>query len=508
MYEERGKTLPDGRIEVIVSDPSTGQEVVRYYSPGAEPKVSLADLVLKDGFLRDELMPPSVAKKDDLIPLATKEELRNATKGLLARSEVMDGDKIKSSLLPVPNVTAADGSSLLGSDGKIRHDLLPEGAGGNAEGGSVDLQPLEKRVAALEAKPEAEHVDLTPLSERVAALENAPKVADKSQEVTALQGGISTLQGVVSEHATNIASNVQRITALENRPVPEGVNLQPLNERVTALEGKASILGEDGKVKADLLPDSCRNEHCEAQPLPSDVVRTADIENVVRKSELFDTAHNMILPELIPEVEVAVKWLKGKGRPDKPETTESVIQGDEAECTRYLSTDGAGTGAWEWEKRGGVWHVVRGDTGWRKLTSGALADGNFLLIRRNGAQIDVQFYNKGNWGIIKFKPWSKATTRGSGNGASFQLYNIQEGFRGCMAVICPLYDDNTLTQIGGINFNTGISGGQHVMTARFASNIDKENIPGVRPGLFNFPTVDPWPSSLPGESFEAICPTT
>lgn len=156
MYEERGKTLPDGRIEVIVSDPSTGQEVVRYYSPGAEPKVSLGNLVLNGGFLRDELMPPSVAKKDDLTPLATKEELRNATNGLLARSEVMDGDKIKSSLLPVGNVTTADGSNLLASDGKIRRDLLPEGAGGSAEGGSVDLQPLEKRVAALENAPKGE----------------------------------------------------------------------------------------------------------------------------------------------------------------------------------------------------------------------------------------------------------------------------------------------------------------------------------------------------------------
>ncbi len=57
-------------------------------------------------------------------------------------------------------------------NGKIRVELLPEGAGGSAEGGSVDLQPLEKRVAALEAKPEAEHVDLNPLSERVAALES------------------------------------------------------------------------------------------------------------------------------------------------------------------------------------------------------------------------------------------------------------------------------------------------------------------------------------------------
>lgn len=395
-------------------------------------------------------------------------------------------------------------------NGKIRVELLPEGAGGSAEGGGVDLQPLEKRVAALEAKPEAEHVDLNPLSERVTALENAPKVADKSQEVTALQGevstlqgGISTLQGVVSEHATNIASNDRRITALESRPAPESVNLQPLNERVTALEGKANILGEDGKVKSDLLPDSCKNEHCEAQPLPSDVVRTADIEDVVRKSALFDTEHNMILPELIPEAEVAVKWLRGKGRPDKPETTEGAIVGDEEDCTRYLSTDGAGTGAWEWEKRGGVWHVVRGDTGWRKLTSGALADGSFILIRRNEVQVDVQFYNKGNWGLIKFKPFSQAEKLGN----MFALTSIPEGFRGCMPVICPIYNDDTLVQIGGVNFNTAVSGG-HEMRARFATNINKEAIPGVRFGLFNFPTVDAWPSSLPGETFEAICPTT
>ena len=392
-------------------------------------------------------------------------------------------------------------------NGKIRVELLPsEVAGGSAEGGSVNLQPLIDRVAALEAKPEPEHVDLNPLNERVTALENAPKVADKSQEVTALQGEVSTLQGTVAEHTTNIASNVQRITALESRPVPESVNLQPLTERVTALEGKANILGEDGKVKADLLPDSCKNEHCEAQPLPSDVVRTADIEDVVRKSALFDTEHNMILPELIPEAEVAVKWLKGKGRPDKPETTEGVILGTEAECTRYLSTDGAGTGAWEWEKRGGTWHVVRGDTGWRKMPSGALADSSFVLVRRTEVQVDVQFYNYGNWGIIRFKPWSQATIQEGGK--SFKIFDIPEGFRGCMSVICPLYDDNTLVQIGGLNFNTQISGGSHILTARFASNIDKENIPGVRPGLFNFPTVDAWPSSLPGESFEAICPTT
>lgn len=508
MYEERGKTLPDGRIEVIVSDPSTGQEVVRYYSPGAEPKVSLADLVLKDGFLRDELMPPSVAKKDDLTPLATKEELRNATKGLLARSEVMDGDKIKSSLLPVPNVTAADGGSLLGSDGKIRRDLLPEGAGGSAEGGSVDLQPLEKRVAALEAKPEAEHVDLNPLSERVAALENAPKVADKSQEVTALQGevstlqgGISTLQEAVSEHATNIANNAQRITALESKPTPESVNLQPLTERVAALEGKANILGEDGKVKADLLPDSCKGEHCEAQPLPSDVVRTADIEDVVRKSALFDTAHNMILPELIPEAEVAVKWLKGKGRPDKPETTEGAIVGDEEDCTRYLSTDGAGTGAWEWEKRGGVWHVVRGDTGWRHIKASTMPRAR-ILFRRTGSSVYMQI---AGYGYPHFNVELKDATNSASSTVGKRIILIPDGFKTCNFLHIPLLRPGSPYLNYSFLFSNDRDYSYKQWLVFLCPSYSTEN---VWCPLCSYLTVDVWPESLPGESAESICPTT
>ena len=419
MYEERGKTLPDGRIEVIVSDPSTGQEVVRYYSPGAEPKVSLGDLVLKGGFLRDELMPPSVAKKDDLTPLATKGELRTATNGLLARSEVMDGDKIKTSLLPVPNVTAADGSSLLGSDGKIRHDLLPEGAGGSAEGGSVDLQPLEKRVAALEKKE--------------------------------------------------------------------------------------SVLGADGKVKADLLPDSCKNEHCEAQPLPSDVVRTADIEDVVRKSELFDKAHNMILPELIPEAEVVVKWMKGKGRPDQPETTEGVIQGDEADCTRYLSTDGAGTGALEWEKRGGVWHVVRGDTGWREIENPQKYFGK-IRLRRVDDRISLEFgggqYD--SFGVVKLSVSAQAPYP-EDKRFSARILQLSNGWRSCTNAINQIFDDTARAQIGMVVIG-GMRDGAGNVDMRFAKTVDREtDLKLLRVGIVTFPTVDEWPTSLMGVA-SAMCP--
>ena len=368
---------------------------------------------------------------------------------------------------------------LLSPDGKVKPERLPEGAGG-----SVDLQPLEKRVAALE---------------------NAPKVADKSQEVTALQGGISTLQGVVSEHATNIASNDRRITALESRPAPESVNLQPLNERVTALEGKANILGEDGKVKSDLLPDSCKGEHCEAQPLPSDVVRTADIENVVRKSELFDKAHNMILPELIPEAEVAVKWLKGKGRPDKPETTEGVILGDEEECTRYLSTDGAGTGALEWEKRGGVWHVVRGDTGWREIENPQKYFGK-IRLRRVDDRISLEFGGGqfDSFGVVKLSKSAQAEYP-EDKRFSARILQLPNGWRSCTNAINQIFDDTARAQIGMVVIG-GMRDGAGNVDMRFAKTVDREtDLKLLRVGIVTFPTVDEWPTSLMGVA-SAMCP--
>lgn len=426
----------------------------------------------------------------------------------MAKEKEQEGAVVDALNVPKARVLA----EVFAPNGKIRVELLPEGAGGSAEGGSVDLQPLEKRVAALEAKPEAEHVDLNPLSERVAALENAPKVADKSQEVTALQGevstlqgGISTLQGVVSEHATNIASNDRRITALESRPAPESMNLQPLNERVTALEGKANILGEDGKVKADLLPDSCKNEHCEAQPLPSDVVRTADIENVVRKSELFDTAHNMILPELIPEAEVAVKWLKGKGRPDKPETTEGAIVGDEAECTRYLSTDGAGTGAWEWEKRGGVWHVVRGDTGWREIENPQKYFGK-IRLRRVDDRISLEFGGGqfDSFGVVKLSVSAQAPYP-EDKRFSARILQLPNGWRSCTNAINQIFDDTARAQIGMVVIG-GMRDGAGNVDMRFAKTVDREtDLKLLRVGIVTFPTVDEWPTSLMGVA-SAMCP--
>ena len=293
--------------------------------------------------------------------------------------------------------------------------------------------------------------------------------------------------------------------------LPEGaggsVDLQPLEKRVTALERKENILGEDGKVKADLLPDSCKNGHCEAQPLPSDVVRTADIEDVVRKSELFDKAHNMILPELIPEAEVAVKWLKGKGRPDKPETTEGAIVGDEAECTRYLSTDGAGTGAWEWEKRGGVWHVVRGDTGWREFENPEKYLGK-IKLRRTNDRISIEF-GGGKWdyfGTVKLSQSAKEPDKGNDiNGYRIELHKLSEGFRSCTNAINQIFDDETNAQVGMVLVG-GVKDNPGMVDLRFAMTANRENnFNSLRIGIVTFPTVDRWPETLGGVASES-CP--
>lgn len=70
--------------------------------------------------------------------------------------------------------------------------------------------------------------------------------------------------------------------------------------------------------------------------------------------------------------------LRGTGRPDQPATTAGIITGSEAVGTEYVSTDGAGVGAWVWRKRPGAtgWQVTDGDTGAVTFT-GEMA-GDFL----------------------------------------------------------------------------------------------------------------------------------
>ena len=50
--------------------------------------------------------------------------------------------------------------------------------------------------------------------------------------------------------------------------------------------------------------------------------------------------------------------ITGNGRPDKPETTGGKITGNEPNGTFYNSTNGAGVGAYLWQKQNGQWTVI------------------------------------------------------------------------------------------------------------------------------------------------------
>ena len=61
---------------------------------------------------------------------------------------------------------------------------------------------------------------------------------------------------------------------------------------------------------------------------------------------------------------------KGPGRPDILDTTNGTLTGVTLQSgDKYLSTDGAGTGAWEWTYINGKWKVTTGDTGWRYVSA-------------------------------------------------------------------------------------------------------------------------------------------
>ena len=61
---------------------------------------------------------------------------------------------------------------------------------------------------------------------------------------------------------------------------------------------------------------------------------------------------------------------EGPGRPDKPETVEGLLDGIVLKNGDiYVSTDGAGTGAWEWVYFNNKWNVSQGDTGWRYVST-------------------------------------------------------------------------------------------------------------------------------------------
>lgn len=101
--------------------------------------------------------------------------------------------------------------------------------------------------------------------------------------------------------------------------------------------------------------------------------------------------------------------ITGNGRPDKPDTTGDVlngvankIKGNEPNGTLYNSTNGAGVGAYLWQKQNNKWVVISGDTGSRRMSRDSvnIKEGSITLRRVNNT-VECSF-SKGRWDTISF----------------------------------------------------------------------------------------------------------
>lgn len=170
----------------------------------------------------------------------------------------------------------------------------------------------------------------------------------------------------------------------------------------------------------------------------------------------------------------------GNGRPDKPETTRGMITGSEPNGSIYVSTDGAGVGAFQWLKLNNLWRVTVGDTGERKVLgiNDSLEKG-FVSMQRTHSGCYVNFRG-GDYDSFK------AAKGGT-------VCRVPEGWRSDTTQL-SMVADNGHTPIANIQLTSKGDG----------SVIQFKNYSGQWPMYMRCQTItyrssDPWPDTLPGD---------
>lgn len=189
--------------------------------------------------------------------------------------------------------------------------------------------------------------------------------------------------------------------------------------------------------------------------------------------------------------------ITGNGRPDKPETTNGKITGREPNGAFYNSTNGAGVGAYLWQKQNNKWVVISGDTGSRRMTRDSVnVKEGAIYLRRVGNMVECSF-TTGRWGTISFY--------GSGN-SKFTRKNhakrmdilprekIPLGFRATVPVMLPFYNDEgenvALVYVAHTSDNNYIE-------LRFKGNVSISDMDYMRMPVITWITNDPFPETLP-----------
>lgn len=207
------------------------------------------------------------------------------------------------------------------------------------------------------------------------------------------------------------------------------------------------------------------------------------------------------------EVAYTSNALIGPGRPDKPETTGGVIKGTEHDGMMYQSTDGAGVGAYLWQRVNDNWVVVSGNTGLITLkNTKSLKPNAYIKLQRinntvycfmGGLSYDLFGYaGKTEKGFFSRQP-ARVEVIGQGG--------IPEGFRASVSLNFQLFDDDTNKPVAGLyvggvkdanfmRFTPYKEGATGRPTNDWIPDVGPTNL---RPQAMVWTTDEPFPTKLP-----------
>lgn len=210
------------------------------------------------------------------------------------------------------------------------------------------------------------------------------------------------------------------------------------------------------------------------------------------------------LTSLIPLIAQDVKGkgsssvlIQGNGRPDKPDTTDGKITGREPNGTIYNSTNGAGVGAYLWQKQNGKWVAISADTGVRRVTQGAVnIKSGYVSLRRVNNTVECAFTG-GAWGAIYFYGSANSNFRRKTHPKRMDILGnskIPFGFRSTNSIMLPFYSDDGehlgMVYVGGVsNYN--------YIELRFTDKPPTADMDIVRMPVISWITDDPFPDTLP-----------
>lgn len=192
--------------------------------------------------------------------------------------------------------------------------------------------------------------------------------------------------------------------------------------------------------------------------------------------------------------------ITGNGRPDKirnPDTTNGKITGNEPNGTIYNSIDGAGVGAYLWQKQNGQWTVISGDTGIRRLSniSVNIKEGAIHLRRVNN-RVECSFY-EGSWDTISFYGSSNPKFTRKNHAKRMDILpppRIPVGFRTRTPIMLPFYSDDG-DEIATVYVAS--IGDRAYIELRFRDKVPTTDLDYMRLPVITWLTDDPFPDTLP-----------